>query len=228
MLMESYYFFLTSLPSLPSLGEAPPISLEEFYARACDEPAVGLAVATVLLEGDLLARQSVLSEESDSVEAVVLSAAQVAGEEPLPVFLQTDDQQGTARTMVGDDATWEAYFRHAASVGKRIGCEFLRRWVGFEVALRNALVVARAKVLELTADDYLVAGELADGSADVAGIVTQWAGAPDPLAAMRVLDQGRWAWLEAYGEWFSFRIDEAGAYARALVLLHRWRRIGGE
>jgi len=227
MLMKSHYFFLTSLPALPSLGEAPPASLGEFYSRACDEPAVGLAAAAVLLEHDLLGLQSVLSGESDRVDGVVLSAAQVAGTEPLPAFLRPQEQAPGSRVS-GEDAMWEAYFRHVVSVGERIGCEFLRRWAGFEVALRNALVVARAKALNLTADEYLVAVELADTSADVAGIVTRWAGAPDPLAATRVLDQGRWAWLAAHGEWFSFRIDEAGAYARGLVLLHRWRRMSAD
>ena len=217
--MQAQYFFMTSLPSLPPLGEAPPVGLGHLHERASDMGGVREVVDGVLLEHDLMQRQAVLSGEREEVEPVVLTREQVLGEAPLPEYLRGHEQIARA---VGDDAMWEAYFRHLAAEAGRAGCPFLRLWVGFEVALRNALVVARAKALEMTADQYIVAAELGDDQADVGQIVAQWSAAENPLVAQRTLDQGRWDWLAGHGGWFSFRIDETAAYARGLVLLHRW------
>jgi hypothetical protein len=226
MLMRTQYYFLTSLPSVPALGEAPPIGLADFYDRTGDLPEVKQVVAAVLLEHDLLRRQSVLSGELEHSHPLILTVAQGGGEDPLPEYLQAEVSE-TTRT-IGDDATWEAYFRHVADVAARTGCEFLRQWVGFEVSLRNALVAARAKALDLMVEEYYVAADLADAGADTEAILAAWSAAADPLSAMKALDRGRWDWLASHGGWFSFRIDEAAAYARGLVLLHRWQELTGE
>lgn len=220
MLMQAQYFFMTSLPGLPALGEAPPVSLRELMERSRDLSEVRRVVGTVLLEHDLMLRQAVLSGERKDVEPVVLTVAQARGEEPLPDFLAGE---ATRPRPIGEDATWEAYFRHAAQQADGQGCPFLRQWASFEVTLRNALVEARAKTLELVSDEYLVAPELSGDEADVAAIVSRWSTAANPLDGQRVLDQGRWDWLARQGGWFTFRVDETAAYARGLVLLHRWR-----
>lgn len=222
MVQQVQYFLMTSLPPLPPLGESPPVGLGELYERV-EGDDVKSVVGAVLLEHDLMQRQGVLSGELEQASPAVLTTDQVLGQAPLPAPLSVDEQ-GAARS-IGDDATWEAYFRHVADTAGRVGCPFLRQWVGFEVALRNALVIARAKALDLTPEEYLVAEELADDSADVAPIVGQWSAAEDLLAAQRALDQGRWNWLNDHGGWFSFRIDEVAAYARGLVLLHRWQNL---
>jgi len=226
MLMRTQYYFMTSLPVAPPLGENPPIGLAEFYDKASDLPEVCEVVAAILLEHDLLGRQSVLTGERDHTHPIILTVAQGRGEEPLPEYLRAEPTE-TARA-IGDDPTWEAYFRHVDSVAARTGCEFLHRWAGFEVALRNALVAARAKVLDLAPEEYYVAVELAAPEADTEQIVAAWSAATDPLSAAKALDRGRWDWLQSHGKWFSFRIDEVAAYARALVLLHRWCELTGE
>lgn len=216
------YYFITSLPTTPPFGEPPPVSLLDLYERACEESDFGPIVAAVMLEHDLLDRQSILSGESERPDQVVLSAEQVAGQAPLPEYLQAEQQPGKP---VGDDATWEQYYRYVRDLGVRTGCGFLVDWAGFEVGLRNALVVARAKTLELNADEYLVAAEIGQEDGQIEGIVSRWSTAPNPLAAQRVLDEGRWDWLEGHGRYFSFEADEVAAYARAVVLLDRWEHV---
>lgn len=219
---RTHYFFTTFLPALPALGEAPPLSLRELASRAEDWPDLAEVVGAVLLEHDLLQRQSVLLGQPLQGVPAVLTAEQVRGEAPLPEHLQAEHSQ--AHPIV-EDATWQTYFRYVASVARRHGSDFLRRWVGFEVALRNALVLARAKTLRLNPEEYLVATELADEQADVAEAVTRWTAAGDPLSAQRVLDEARWQWLSENGGWFTFQTDEAASYARGLVLSHRWHQM---
>ena len=123
------------------------------------------------------------------------------------------------------DGIWERYFHHAASVAKRTQSSFLKAWVGFEVGLRNALTTARAQALELEAEAYLVAPELADRKIEYHQIVSDWSGASNPLNAQRVLDEARWDWCEENGGWYSFQACEIEVYAAKLMLQHRWRRI---
>jgi hypothetical protein len=216
----SYFYLMSSLPSLPELGEAPPIGLAELRERASDFPAASEVVDAVLLEQDLLERQSILAGETRSYSGAVLSDAQVHGDEPLPECLQAEQEPNRP---VGDDQTWERYFRHVNAVGRRRGSAFLHGLVGFEVSLRNALVIARARVLELDAEAYLVATELSDAALDITSVVARWSSAENPLAALKALDRARWEWLQENGRYYSFHVDELAAYARALVLLHRWQ-----
>ncbi len=226
MLMAAQYYLLTSLPALPALGEKPPIGLAAFHERAGEDsdPRVIRIAEAVLLEHDLLQRQSVLAGERAGAEPVILTVLQADGEEPLPPYLQERIRDAGDRT-IGDDALWEAYFRHVADVALRTSSRFLTEWVGFEVALRNALVAVRAKTLGLLAEEYVVAPDLASSDADVEATVAAWTSSEDPLSALKALDRGRWDWLASRGPWFTFGADEVAVYARRLVLLHRWSEL---
>lgn len=221
--MERLYYLVTSLPTLPGLGERPPLSAAELRGRAAEHAAALAAIDAVLLADDLLQRQSVLAGEDQPITPVVLSADQVRGEEPLPPELRADATlPGQA---AGVEQLWERYFRHAAAVGAASGCAFLGRWVGFEVALRNALAEARAKTLRLSSEGSLVAADLSQPGRDVQSLVERWQAADTPLEALRALDSGRLEWLADNGSWFSFSIDELAAYAAALSIVARWERI---
>ena len=220
--MPAEYYFMTSLPALGALGEPPPISLGEFLARAGDIETIRRACETVLLEHDLLMRQAALAGEIERVEPAVLSAAQARGEASLEGTLEVEEAE--VLRGAGEDRLWAAYYRRVAEVAEALDCDFLRQWAGYEVALRNALVELRARTLELNADDYRVAPELAD-DAEVEPAVAAWAAADEPLEAMKALDAARWQWLQGHNAWYSFSVDEAAAYARGLVLMTRWHAI---
>ena len=110
-------------------------------------------------------------------------------------------------------------------MARRHGSVFLADWVGYEVALRNALAAARAKRLGLDENDYLVATDLAATDEDFTTLLSEWTAASTPLAGLRVLIAARWAWLAEHDAWFSFSDDELAAYAAKLMLLHQWRRL---
>ena len=217
------YYLVSALPSLPGLGSVPPLSLAALFEHVSASARARALVEAVLLGDDLLQRDAALAGESREVEPVVLTSAQVRDDEPLPPHLaRGEDEQAT---RIASDAVWEAYFHHAAAVARRSGSGFLAAWVGHEVALRNALAGARAKMLDLDPDDYLVAPELGDADEDVTALLREWAEAENPLEGLRTLDAARWQWLTEHDAWFSFGDDELAVYAARLMLLVRWHRL---
>ncbi len=218
-----HYYYVTSLPSLGQLGASAPLSPAALleHVSPCDarEP-----VAMVLLSDDLLQRDGFIAGETQDVLPAVLTADQVRGEKPLPEYLFAESS-GTSVPRVVAEATWTAYFRHASDVARQHDCGFLKDWVSFEVALRNAIAESRAAALGLEPREYTAATELASGDEDFTGLLGEWSRAPNPLAGLRLLDTARWKWMEENDNWYSFTSDELAAYAAKLVLLHRWQRL---
>ncbi|MBS3733391.1 MAG: hypothetical protein KGY99_00495 [Phycisphaerae bacterium] len=228
------YYLLTMLPALGDPGAAPPLTPRELRRITAEADGPLVLVDTVLLADDLRLRDAVLAGEVDATtndalrSPAVLGSDQLRGEAPLPAHLtggETDTGNASART--GVDAVWEAYFRHAAATARQTGSEFLAAWVEWEVALRNALARERTKALELVAEDYLVAPDLA-GDEEVSEAVIAWTSAANPLDGLRALDRWRWHWLVAHDAYFSFADDEVAAYAAKLSLLRRWERLEAE
>ncbi len=214
-------YTITSLPTLGELGSPPPMTPAEMLDHIADSETLSHLLGAIFLCDDLIQREAILAGEIQQAEPTVLTVEQLRNEQPLPDYLEGEPNQ-TAR--IAADATWETYYRYVADVAVRQGSIFLAEWTGYEVALRNALVEARAKQLELDAEYYLVAPDLA-ASIDASAVINEWASAANPLAGLKVLDSARWAWLAENDAWFSFSNDELAAYAARLMLLHRWNRI---
>jgi hypothetical protein len=215
-------FTITALPSPGELGMAPPLTLGEFMEWVGPNHPGREVVELLLLEHDLVQREALASGEIDRADPIVLTDEQMDGTEPLPEFLQ--GEQDTSR-RVASDAVWAAYYRHAAERAEAMHSTFLREFIGFEVALRNQLAETRAKELGLDATPYLVAPELAPFHVDLRATVNEWSSAAHPLDGLKVLDRARWNWIEDHDAWFTFSDDELAAYATKLTLLIRWERL---
>lgn len=226
-----YEYLLSVLPTLEPLGSIPPLGKQSFLEQVIESNGPVSTVKTLLLSDDLMQYQSLLAEEieKDRIDLAILSLDKAEDESVLPDYLlpkeKTGDLQEEQSIRMSVDGIWERYFHYAASVAKRSQSSFLKAWIGFEVGLRNALVSARAQILELESEAYLVAPELADKKTEYQQIVSDWSGALNPLDALRVLDETRWDWCEEHGGWYSFHACEIEVYAAKLILLHRWRRI---
>lgn len=225
------YYTLTALPTLDPPGAAPPLALADFLARIPAGPAADLA-RTIFLGEDLLLREAVHAGELATAEPAVLTAAQLAGDEPLPPALAaaeplTGDADAVAHALPVD-ALWEAYYRQAAELARRLRSEFLQQWVATEVRLRNDLARTRARALGLQPAGYVVARELESGGAAVEAALLAWQNARDPLTGLRALLTARWRWIEQQEPLFTFSNDEYAAYAAKLALLHRWQRSAAE
>jgi len=229
--LHRYEYLLSVLPTLEPIGSIPPLSKQSFFEQVIESNGPVSTVQTLLLSDDLIQYQALLAEEieQDRIDLAILSLDKAEDEPVLPDYLlpkeTTEEQQQEQSMRLSVDGIWERYFHHAASVAKRTQSSFLKAWVGFEVGLRNALATARAQMLDLESEAYLVAPELADKKTDYHHIVSEWSGASNPMTALRMLDEARWDWCEEHGGWYSFHACEIEVYASKLILLHRWRRI---
>ncbi len=221
-----HYYLLSALPALDELGSVPLLSPSQLYQHVAASPKATKLVEAVLLADDLVQREAYLAGEIQQVDPAVLSPAQARNESPLPETLQQEHPKPPSGLDV--DVLWGGFFSHVAKVARAESSRFLSGWVGSEVALRNAVVTARAQALELDPSGYMVRPELADPNLDFSPVVNEWASAPDPLRAQRVLDEARWRWLIDHDGRFSFEADELAAYAAKLILIHRWHRLTEE
>lgn len=240
------YYYITSLPVLGELGSEPPLGFVELREYLGDDRVRRELVGYLFLLDDLLQREAFLAGELKEVAPSVLSERQVRNQSPLPEFLlppdgqDGDDSRGLTGSVPGQgqssragkgrggsavDKTWEAYFRHVARMAVRLRCDFLAAWVREEVTLRNALVSVRARRLGLDEADYLVAADLVEDDEQAQGLISDWEGAPTPLAGHQALIRARWDWLAEHDCHFTFRDDELAAYALRLVLLQQWQRV---
>lgn len=226
--IRRYEYLLSILPALEPMGSIPPMNKREMLERIIEANGPVDSVEMLLLGDDLVQYEALLTEEvkPDEIDLAVISLDKAESEPVLPVFLLPEGEsheQENKRISVDD--MWSRYFRHAAFIAKRTRSGFLKAWVGFEVSLRNALVTARAHILELDPAAYLIEPQLADQDKDYSYIISAWSAASNPLGALEVLDKARWDWLEENGGWYSFTACEIEVYAAKLILLHRWRRI---
>jgi hypothetical protein len=220
--MTELLYLLTSLPSLPNLGERPPMSLQDYADRAWKSTGAKPIVDAVFLERDLLLRQSILVGQIESAKPLVLTENQISGKADLPRFLQPEGQTGR-----DDDFIWGSYYKHIYELGAQYSCEFLQVWAGFEVALRNLISQERVKKLHLAPEEYLVAESISIQGDLVEEALDRWITANDPYTAAFELDQVRWKKLLRHKAWYSFSLDEVAAYARGLLMLHRWENLKG-
>jgi len=229
--LHRYEYLLSVLPTLEPIGSIPPLSKQGFLEQVIESNGPVSTVQTLLLSDDLMQYQALLAEEieQDRIDLAILSLDKAEDESVLPDYLlpkgTTVEQEDEQSIRLSVDGIWERYYHYAASVAKHTQSGFLKAWIGFEVGLRNSLVTARAQMLELESEAYLVAPELADKKTDYNHIISDWSGASNPLTAFRVLDEARWNWCEEHGGWYNFHACEIEVYAAKLMLLHHWRRI---
>lgn len=220
-------YLLSSLKTLDDLGSTPPMTLSDFLDHVRESDGNVALIEALFLGDDLLQRQAYLSGELNEFDPVIISEAQIKNEEPLPDFLTNSNPEDDIQNSI--DSLWANYYRHALDIaGGGSGSDFLKNWVAFEVGLRNALVVARAKSLGIDPHSYVVADKIGSSRDEFNSIVSEWGSASDPLEGSKVLDQARWRWIGQNDDWFSYSDDELAAYAAKLVLLKRWKRLSGE
>ena len=230
-IFNRYDYLLSALPALEPIGSVPPMAKSDFFAMVRDSKGSVKTIETILLSDDLSQYEAFLVKEitEDRIDLAVLSLEKSENEPVLPEFLLPEEQaQQKENSRLAADDLWSRYFRYAARVAKHNGSRFLKAWIAFEVGLRNALTTARAQILDLEPEAYLVCPELADTDTDYSTIISAWQAGSNPLTSLEVLDKAKWDWLDEHASWYSFSAGEIEVYAAKLILLHHWRRILAE
>lgn len=221
------YYILSLLKTPDDLGSPPPMTLPDFLDHVREIDGNTSLIEAIFLSDDLLQHQAYLSGELENFDPVVLSEAQIKDEEPLPDYLSTQAIEDDLQNPI--DSLWANYYQHALDVANdRGGSDFLKKWIAFEIGLRNALVMARAKSLGLDPYSHMVVDDIGSAKDEFDSLVIEWSSASDPLEGLRVLDRARWRWINENDDWFGFSDDELAAYAAKLILLKRWKRLSGE
>lgn len=217
------YYLLAAIPALGELGSRPPIGLAELSEYAGESRRAARLMDALLLADDLLQREAFLAGQLADVTPVVLGEEATRNQTSLPDYLTVVDE----KSQVGaeSDATWRAYFRYVAELGRREGNLFLPRWVSFEVGLRNALADERARRLERGETHGPAEADLVVWEEDYSEMLRNWAAADTPLEGHQELMRFRWTWLDQHASWFSFSEDELLVYTIRLMLLEQWWRI---
>ncbi len=99
----------------------------------------------------------------------------------------------------------------------------LKKWVNFEVALRNELVRARAARKKIDPLKFIRLPDYPE--AQISHVALTAYRSTSILEAEKILDQERWNFLEglSFGHYFDF--DYLLIYALKLKLLERWEKI---
>jgi hypothetical protein len=99
----------------------------------------------------------------------------------------------------------------------------LKKWQGFDASLRNELIKIRCLHKHISPEKYL----RTDGyvPAYIIHLASTVHRTPDILEAEKLLDQGRWYFLDALSFGHYFDLDLLLIYALKLSILERWDKI---
>lgn len=100
----------------------------------------------------------------------------------------------------------------------------LRRWVGFDMMIRNELVKVRAARRHVDPAKYLREDGCPESAYSAHIAINAWR-KPTILEAERSLDTDRWAELDELAAGHYFDLDALIVYACKLMILEKWERV---
>ncbi len=100
----------------------------------------------------------------------------------------------------------------------------LKKWTGFDNALRNELVKIRALHMKKDPVKYL-REDISPDSAYTSHLALNAYRKPSPLEGEKALDLDRWMYLEEMSIGHYFDLDILVIYACKLLMLEKWSRI---
>ncbi|MBN1944310.1 MAG: DUF2764 family protein [Bradymonadales bacterium] len=221
-----YYRLMSIMLKLPEVPDVPPIELKaavDQIMEAVDE-ADRRGVVALLEFLDCRNLEARLQGVEVFDDRAVFSRAALEERVDLPAYM-TDFlelyESGAIAESYPFDALWRAYFGHLLRVAEEARSSFLQEWAGFEITLRDALVLLRAEDLGEKGEPRL-SGVLTEEGESHLTLLSAYAEASNPLEGERVLDRGRLKKIEAISGIDPFSADAVLAYLAALLILDRW------
>lgn len=218
---------LTTLPALGEPGSRPPLDLEEFLnIISVNERAVRIAKVIFVAE-DILRREAA-SQNGEAQAPMVLtpeefSAGSLSLPEPVRKRISIEEEWFGEADIEEED--FVKFLNYAFITAEEEQSTFVRELIGFEVALRNALVRYRAKKLDKDPGGHELAREMEARDVDLYYLFTRIEELENPGDQTFLVEQIRWDWVLNNDCWFTFSDDEVAAYGIKLFLLQRWYRM---
>jgi hypothetical protein len=155
----AFEYLFTSLPPLPGdPGGRATLEPSRLAALCAEEGGTAARlVHAILMRFDLKALER-MEFGSDPSETAVFSVKELEERTDFPEWLAValgSEAKGRAYAF---DRVWDAYFRELERLAGQSGSNFLRRWVSWEVGLRNAIVELRASRAGVDSAAFLVDG----------------------------------------------------------------------
>lgn len=227
--MGAYYFLACLLPPLPAaLGEKMPRAFAELSGLARRHIHEGDAPVLQALLGVI---DAINGEHRELGRDVFVPGGLVSREDleagrDLPEFLREflDAKERGIHRASPVDRLWDAYYAYALEVARKARSRFLGQYLSWEVALRNQLVVQRAKERNLPAEDFLVLPHVE--THDFGNLIAQLKSRKNPLAAEQYLDEERLKHIYRCEGTSPFSLDAILAYLSRAAIYGRWERIG--
>ena len=227
--MSSNYFFLLSLlPSLPPVGEKPPLTIEEvFKLSGMEDDRVIRKISDAVAAEDLIKNQIAAAHGYASEQDEKSPIRDSGVPESLGHLLQSPpDAQALPKWVT---QVWRNYYLYLEEVGRSAGSELVAEYARFEYSLKNTLFKTRtehspfgdSEQIDKRDSDSVADFENCCSSFDHNLLVGAWKSQPDPMASEKLLDEARISFIEGKSGYFSFSIDEFAAYLLKLRIITR-------
>jgi hypothetical protein len=227
MMTNKFYYLLSFLPPLPSIGETPPITAEEVLKLVDQEKSKELKFLAEIFQ-----LESLISRVAHRILTTPLkdrpsSLLSIADFENIPPFLseilaRDPDEEGEDKWM---NQLQRAWFNYIEEMGKFLDSTLLKSWVDWEKSLRDQLTDARMlgkKDLEIPKSEPI------ETRRNHQELIFQWRSAKDPMAGERLLDEARMQFIDDASKRYTFSLDELIAYLLKLGILSRYTRLNRE
>ncbi|MCA9400101.1 MAG: DUF2764 family protein [Candidatus Omnitrophica bacterium] len=153
------------------------------------------------------------------------SLPSISFESKMP-FLMEDFLSDCERLLTQDDYLLLRYVLSGGCGQKKVINAAAEKWLAFEKAFTNEMVIGRAQELKKDPSDYLHGTR--DASPQLTDAVLQAVKCEGPLVAEKILDQVKFTFLEDLEIEFFFSIENIIIYALKLKILDRYRLFDGD
>lgn len=225
--MAGYYFLMSLLPPLPErLGDGLKAGLDAVsglarkHAEQPDRDLLEMHLRSIDVSNFI----ALETGRRDLIPGGSLTREELAGARGLPgIFMDfsKEREKGRGRVYVYD-RLWESYFRESFKLAESKKCAFLKRYIPWEIQLRNTLAGARRSGAPGDNEQHQVLPQFQDYDMEylISGLREQ----RSPLEQERYLDRERLRFIAGCLDHDAFSLDALLGYLSRAMVFSRWQK----
>jgi len=221
-----YYYLMSLLPSLPeTLGDPLPDGLDRLaqLARRNVEPGDSDLLELLLAQIDIVNYINQQTGRDIFLPGGSIMETDLKENRNLSPDIKEFLRQPEVSRPFVYDRLWEIYLSRTLQKAEKLGNKFLKKYLPWEIQLRNALATMRAVQAGLEPSLYLAR---AGGEAyDLTPLLTVLKDCPGPLEAELYLDRERLKFVSACLDFDRFSLDALLGYLAQAMIFWRWENL---